>query len=320
MAYLDYSSELVGTVPKFSFLLAQKAVNRALREIYESRHWGFLMSEQYLIVPDAVQTGSFAVTQYNNQVQANAAAIAALNNLNNPLITKRQFRAGQSGIYNITAYDNVNGLMTLDRPFLEATAAASSYLVFKCYYDAPMADFMRYIVALDQSIPRYFKLRWDRQFLDRKDPQRSTQSDPYVLASFKTDPTTNVPIHEMWPQPTVKAAIFTLVQRRGTPLVNPTDAPPPAVSDDLLMYRAKIKAYEWAMANVGRVPELRGVSWQFLIQEADAQYRGLLKEAQRNDEENFQNLFIRPSDSECYMGPIDGKYLQSHDGPWWYEQ
>jgi hypothetical protein len=109
MAYLDYSSELVGTVPKFSFLLAQKAVNRALREIYESRHWGFLMSEQYLIVPDAVQTGSFAVTQYNNQVQANAAAIAALNNLNNPLITKRQFRAGQSGIYNITAYDNGPG-------------------------------------------------------------------------------------------------------------------------------------------------------------------------------------------------------------------
>jgi hypothetical protein len=121
LAFVDYSSELMGTIPKLSYLLAQKHVNRAWKKIRDSRHWSFLMLDTDIIMPSAVGAGTASVTQYTASVQFDATAKAALLNLANPVITKRQFRVAQGPVYSITAYDNVTGIATLDRLYIQAT-------------------------------------------------------------------------------------------------------------------------------------------------------------------------------------------------------
>lgn len=316
MAYKDYANELMGYVPSFSFLLAQKAVNRAWRDIKESRLWSFLMLEGSIIVPNAITAGTVAVTQYSDQVTGSAAALAAWTGVQNPLITQRQFRVLTGPVYSIIAFDDVNGVLTLDKPYMGITQAVATYQIYQCYYEAPVADFLRWITVTDPTTPRNFKLRWDRAKVEKMDPQRTSMSFPYVLMPFKTNAATNVPIFEMWPHPLTSLGLLTMCQRRGTDFVLPTDALPPQIPEDLLMTRARMKAYQWAIANVGRYPELRGVSWVFVLQEAGKEFAGMLQKIHVQDEETFSQNFIVPDNSESYIGPIDANFMQSH-GDWW---
>jgi hypothetical protein len=315
-SYNEFANELMGYVPSLSFLLAQKAVNRAWRDIKESRLWSFLVVEGVITVPSAISTGSVSVTQYSNSFTMNATAITALAGLNNPVITFRQIRIGQGPVYSITTYDDVSGIGTFDKVYMESTSGAASFNCYQCYYPAPVTDFLRWITITDPTISTYFKLRWDRARLDKMDPQRTSTGTPYALVPFKTNATTGVPLFEMWPHPQTAVGLLTMYQRRGVDFSAGSDSLPPQIPDDMLMTRARIKAYEWAIANVGRYPELRGVSWVFVMQEAQAEYAKQLQKCHIQDEETFSQNFIVPGDGEGYLGPVDAKWMQSH-GSWW---
>jgi hypothetical protein len=88
ITYKDFYLELANAIPKLPVPLAKRFVNRALHDIYDSRQWSFLKDEGILYSPAVITSGSFSVIQFSNIVTANAAAITALNNLNNPLLTK----------------------------------------------------------------------------------------------------------------------------------------------------------------------------------------------------------------------------------------
>lgn len=313
MNYNELASEIMGTVPKISYLLAQRCVQRAWRDIRDERHWSFLIVTSQIIIPSAIQVGLVTVTQYTDTVTFDATAMAAFVGLANPVITKRQFRVNSGPIYSITAYDGGTGIATLDRVYTEATGVRT-YMVYQCYYDAPIADFKRFITVQETANGYWLKLRKTMAELNKRDPQRGSQGyPPGWVVPYKTDMTTGMQSFELWPQPTSQGVLQCYMQRRGLDFSADTDAPPFQISEDALLQKAKIRAYEWAMVNVGRFPELKGVSWQFAITEALASYKTSIQADKLQDEEAFSQNYVVPDDQDCFLGPLDAKYIQSHD-------
>lgn len=323
MAYLDYASELTGILPKMPFPLAQKCINRAWRDVRESQLWSFLVQEDVLTAPAQVTAGTVALTRYSATATADATARATLDTLANPLITQRQFRVSQGPIYNVSGYDSATGILTLDRPYQEASNATAAYLLYRCYYLMPVADFLRFLSVMDPINGYRLKLNKQRQEIDAQDPTRGGMGNPACIVNYRTvsDPSSaNYGWHmfELWPHPTSAIGYQMLYHRRGTDFVNATDALPPQIPEELLMQRALYRAYQWAEANKGRIPELRGSDYRFLMGQAAAEYKDLLRNTQRQDEEATNVYFIPPPSSwGPLVGPIDAKYAQSHDSGWW---
>ena len=87
------------------------------------------------------------------------------------------------------------------------------------------------------------------------------------------------------------------------------------------MLRARYRAYEWALSNAGRFPELQETDWRFLMQKImdksdRASYPHLLQQAKTNDAEAFANYINKVS--RVPFGLWDSAWMQSHTG-WWDE-
>jgi hypothetical protein len=282
ITYKDFYLELANAIPKLPVPLAKRFVNRALHDIYDSRQWSFLKDEGILYSPAVITSGSFSVIQFSNIVTANAAAITALNNLNNPLLTKRQIRfgSGATPIYNIAVVSptfSSDGILYLDRPYKESTNTAIGYRCYRCYYSPPetttiasdgtattgeTTDFIRFNDIYNPTNNRYFHLPvLSRELLDRKDPLRAvTGNIPYYLFAYKT--INNIPQFEMWPHPQAAQAYPCSYQRKGLDFSSDTTTLPLIIPDELLMERALFYGCEWASKNSMRYSELKGINWR----------------------------------------------------------
>lgn len=332
MAFADYASELVGWIPDLEYGLAQILVNRAWKDIREARLWSWLRGYGVLVAPQNITTGTVSVTQFSPTVNLSAAANAALNNLQNPLITLRQFRSGQGPVYNIASYSNGSSTLTLDRPYMEATAASQSYQCYRCYYQAADAsgnlitDFLMF-KEMYNPIDGYAiigeNLRITRAEIDARDPTRGAQDLLYTMASFGVD-ANGYPIFEAWPHPTSARAYPYLYQKRGQPLSASVDIPG-TLSKDLLVTKALDYAYDWAIVNQSRFPSLKGINFQLAKAENLRKYHGskekpggILQDAMRNDDNLMVENFLPQLRDYLQYPPIDSKFFQSHDVGAWF--
>lgn len=304
----DLASELKGYIAEIDYLLAVKLVNRALRDVYDSRLWSFLLNEGVFIAPQIITTGTVSLAQFSPTVTLSAAANAALNGLNNPFVTLRQFRGSpmNSGVYNIAAYDNVAGTLTLDRVWNAPSVTGASYQIYRCYYTpadvngSPVTDFLSFVSMVNPNEGYRFSrrnLRMQRVEIDGMDPLRACQGLAYRVATYQYSTLNggivNSPSFELWPHPTSAAAYTFLMRRRGTDLVKPTDLLPNTLRPQLVSERARYYSALWAAQNVGRYPQLRGVDWRFQAAEINNNWtRTLLPEAWRADDEIFLDNFI----------------------------
>ena len=330
MAYQDLSAELLAHCPELGFLLAGRFVNRAFRDIRESRLWSWLTFEgvfqappligQAFNVPSTPQ-GTVTTTQFSNVVQLDATANAALNNLPIPFITLRQFRAGpiNGGVYNIAAYDPVAATLTLDRIYQEASGTNVPYQVYRCYYfpcdnnGAYIQDFLTFTSMRNPTFGyRISRKNLHRQAaeIDAVDALRAVQGYAYFVANYKFVPTaanlglTQPPgspgptsvnpgvAYELWPHPTYAAGYVYTARRRGVDMVAPTDDIPFTLSKDLLIERALYYVSEWAAKNTGRFPQLRATDWRFQQQQHNRVYQDLLRDAKRQDDELMPSDYI----------------------------
>lgn len=319
--FIDLWNELKGDIPAMSPFKAQQCVQRAWHDIRESRHWTFLIREGILYAPSAVGTGSVTVTQFSDQVVGDATAGAAWASLVLPAsgldITSRQFRVPLGPIYNISAHNPATFTLTLDRKYMEVSASGAEYQIYRCYYEAPDSDFLRWISFRDPVNRFRFRrhnLHRNRTELDRADPIRSTTGTPYWMVSHHANLSTGAPVFELWPHPTAEVSYQVAYSVRGVDFAA-TGVHPEAVSDQLLMSGARIKAYDWCAANGSRFPELGGINWLYLKKVEQDSYDKDLQRHKRQDEETFR---MNWSEDEDIGGPpiIDGSWLQSHDwGP-----
>jgi hypothetical protein len=327
MAFIDYTQELVGVIPQLSSLYAGTLVNRAYKEIRDKRLWTWLRAEAELVAPPPISDGYAAVTQFGTTVTFDSTAgplvLAVVDGV--PPLLLRQFRLAEGPMYNILAYTTGPPVtITLDRPFGELTTTGSSYSIYRCYFTPPQNDFLKFWSLLNACQGYTIsgeRLGLTREELDRRDPQRQSQGDAHYIASYKAQTPTypaggTTPgafIWELWEHPTNPATYIVNYQRRGVDMVLPTDDIPSTLMSSVLMPNALAMGCMWAASNVGRHKELKGVNWMALAKQYKAEYILQLHKAQHVDDELSLQYWIDPEDQYRLSGPIDGRYLQSHD-------
>jgi len=318
--FLDHYNELIGySGDVLNPDLAKTLVQRAHRDILESRSWSFLHEEGVLQAPEQIAVGTVTVTQFSTSVVVDATADAALAavNMDIPMGT-RQFRVGSTDrIYNIDSYDTGTLTLTLKEPYSEESASGVAYSVFKCYYLPPKVnlevDFLRFISVRDLENGRPLRLNVKKVDLDRRDPQRSSTEPPIVVSSYKPDANGD-PLFELWPLPTSARAYVAQFIRRGKELTADSDRLTYPLTDELLATRAQYHLCHWAEMNKGVHATLRLTDWRFLLGELSSRYERLLLNAKKQDDEIFnQNvMFPRRWGSEY---PPSASWLQTHDWP-----
>lgn len=302
MPFGNMLRELHGSVPKIPLDLCKTLVNRAWADLRRQNLWSFLLFDANWLSPAVLtsglatySTGSPLVTLNSQAGTAFAASLTPLNPF-----TQRQFRAGSAGtIYNVWGWNPGSLVLTLDRPFVEASSApgGSSFSIFQCYYPAPFQDFWSWVSVRDMTnFLDLFTDRYTRAMLDQQDPQRTWYYFPTDLAYYGLDlnpasSTFQFPMFELWgaPQAVLPYQLYGL--RKGTPLVNPTDSLPPQVGEDCVMALARKYAYEWAEANKGDSPRNQGPDFRYLLGEAKADYSRLFREYRKADRETVDNWF-----------------------------
>lgn len=307
-------NELIGRVPSLDAAYAPKLVQRAWADVRNSRSWSFLIGNGVLFSPGVITTGGVTVTQFSSTVTFNAAAIAVLNGISNPVLTLRQFRVGGGPIYSIVRLDAsfaANGIATLDRPYLEASLVATNYQVYRCYYGAPLvtvtatdgtqtttetADFLRYRAIYNPSTLQRFRLYGTVEELNILDPKRVTSGNPWAMYTHAATVNT---YYEMYPQPLAAQSYICAYQKRGADLAA-GESLPAVISDELILERAMFHLCFWAESAKGRIKELQGTNWLTLAVGHKTNYDDRLREASLRDEDTLrQNAIV---DDLSYWG------------------
>lgn len=334
MAFADLSSELTGNLPGLSPFLADTYINRAWEKIRRARLWSFLIADDTIVCPAQITSGSFAITQYSDQVTADATASAAISALNSvilpPEFLQLRFQAPSqtSQIYRILEVDDsvpTALVYTLDRVVVEATDAASDYICYRPYVQAPSEDFLTWISIDDMTngiaIQGPGTTLSSGQF-DRRDPQRQAFGQALYCGFFQNN-SANIPLFEFWPGPTMGQNFHVTYRRRGTAFSVATDAQPANIPDSLIIQCAlAFYAYPFAAANVGHFPSFRPANWAYLIADSKRIYQQELIDAKRNDDEvALQTVYNRGHGltnrgGVSQPGVADAKFWQSHPVTW----
>lgn len=291
--FRDYWNELLSWVPQLDPILSKKLVNRAWRDIQDKRPWSFNLVEGTITTPALISTGTVTVTQGSTtvtlDVDANAALVGIL--LNDLIL--RQFRVGSGPVYNIADYTAPT--LTLARAYGETSATLATYEIYQCYYAAPSTDFLRWVSFVDGVNGFPLSTDWTKEEIDRIDPKRGAKGLPYRVASYRVNPAnqsgatfTGQLQFELWPHPTGLITYPVLYQRRGIDFSADTAILPTPVRDETLIERAKLLAYEWAMANSGAHASLAKTNWVALMQKTATSFGELLNTDIKQDEEAFQ--------------------------------
>lgn len=300
MAFGDYWRELMGMVPELDPMIAQKLVNRAWRDIQAAHKWSFNTVEGYLRTPALINSGAATVVQGSNSVTGDATAAAEWDLIANSEFIQRQFRIGSGPVYNISAY--TSPVITLERPYGEASAAGANYEVYQCYYPPPEPAFLRWISFVDAVNGFPLETGWTKSMIDLTDPKRGAKGLSYKVANFRVAPSASSGTtftgdiqFELWPHPNMLLYYQILYQRRpidfdGFPDNADESIIPRAIREETLIERSKIKAYEWASLNVGKHPALKGPNWNQLKQDSMMLYMTHLNTDIRDDLESFQSL------------------------------
>ena len=312
-------SELVGLNPAVSPFLAQKWINRAWRDILDTREWSFLLADGGFNAPPLIQAGAVSITQNSITVVANATAAAAFNAVGfNPPFTLYQFRVGSAGsLYNIVTYDGVNTL-TLDRPVLEPTNAAAGYMAYQAYFPPPpqaltgnlLYDFDRWISVKDPVNGIDLDLETDNAWLDWTDPQRTGGNNlAYGIFYYKADVQGN-PFYEFWPHPTAGQQFVCKYKRRGLAFSTGMQPLPQMIPEGLIINRALYRnVYPWCISQAGRQPSLAKVNWMPLMIAAEKSYLYDLQMAKLQDENVHLTAIVSPQGPQWFPS----SYIQGHD-------
>ena len=320
MAFQDYTGFLMGSIPNMEYALAAQLVNKGFRDVREARFWSWLRGTGVLIAPQNLVGGTVSVVQYSPTVTLDANANNALNNLTFPFITQRQFRSGQGPVYNIAGYSHAGSTLTLDRLYMESTSSGQAFQCYQCYYQptdgngAVLNDFSKFKAILNP-VDGYAivgpNLNVTRGDLDARDPTRGAQDLAYCIAPY-TVGANGIPFYELWPHPTAQRGYVHLYQKRGVDLSANNDIPQ-TLSTHIVVQRALYYGYDWAITNMGRFPNLKGVNWALLKAENQRAYTKMLQDETRKDDELIPDCYLPNLRDYLNAPPIDSKFFQSHD-------
>lgn len=211
--------------------------------------------------------------------------------------------------------------ITLDRLYRESTNSNTQMTIARFYYSPLSTDFARIDHLYDPILG--YEFAWEigtPDEIDRMDPQRSAAGNPYRLFFRQFDPDTGLPIYEMWPCPQAQRAYTVKYWRKGGEFATDDEALPPQIPEEVLLMRARLLAYEWAM--VADTDRDRRASYANALGYVRSKYStegqpgrplGLLEKAKLQDKSKYRKSFIRRQRRSPMGYPIDSRFSQSHD-------
>ena len=304
-------------VTKLALPFAQTIINDSLRHIYEDHDWNFQKEESVWLTPGilggtgTVAPGTVTLTIGSADVIGDATAAAAWVATTAAKLKQYQFRQSALALYNIIAFDGVNKI-TLDRPWMEPSSGAGNvYMIYQAYFPAPVADFKRWWVVRDFRNAGDLWTNKTQAWLASIDPQRTTFGLPSQVIPYKTDTrpgsaTLGYMMYELWPHNLSIMPYSLYYSRMGPALSLPTDSAPFPITEDMILYRARVVAYEWKLANAGEDTKRGSLAqWQFLMQQAQAQYAELKRQQIKKDRDRG-DPFISQIRREVKRSPAVG--------------
>jgi hypothetical protein len=325
ITFKELKAKLIGELDVIPASSAGDRINDALRDIYDEVEWGFLFTEGYIRTP-ALIDGYASAIQFEDKITLDVATKALVDaiGINQVPFEERQIRqigskqVDRGFTYNILDYDSVTGEVTLDPPFQDETNSAIHIQILKIYYTAPyfitrsmgvdpdtndpivinsepIIDFKRFEYVVSPQFNRRLILDATPAELFFHDPYREYAAEPRFLVSHSQDSAGNR-LYEMYPAPRFERLLRVRYLRAGVPLIAESDQIPDALSKELVITKAKMKSYEWAMANADKL-NLKSVGrFQNLIAMLNSPnmpsgYPQLLEKAKKNDEEAYPKAY-----------------------------
>jgi hypothetical protein len=306
----DMLGDLQGSVPNQDAAQARTLINEAYADVRRLGGWSWQFFETGFTVPGMLSTGTVTLQFGSPTVTGNAAAVAAWATVGEgsqygSLITQRQFRSGGvSGagtIYDIIAFNQGAGTLTLNRPFSDpltsyaAPVANQEYSIYQPYIAAPVADFERWLSVYDIANSGWLMVNADRR--DKRgpgsDPQRQIFSNPDRLMGIGQDTrvgssTLGWERYELWPGPQNQYLYMAWCMRFGADLVNMSDTLPIGIPESMVKAKARARCYEQLEANKDpQNPRGAGADHRFLIGVAMAEYKRELQYARLRDRDRL---------------------------------
>jgi len=211
-------------------------------------------------------------------------------------------------------------IITLDRLYRETTNADTQMILGRRYYSPLSTDFARIDHLYDPILG--YEFGWeigDPDEVDRMDAQRSAVGNPYRVFFREFDQSTSLPVYELWPLPQAQRAYTVQYWRKAGEFTADTDALPPQIPSELLLMRARLLAYEWAMVNdpdrdrrATYANALGYVRSRYSTEGQPGRPLGLLEKTRRKDQSIYRKAFIRQQRRRPAGYPIDSRFAQSH--------
>lgn len=291
-------------------------IKDALRDIYDMQDWGCLFTDTYIRTPAQI-LGTANVTEFSKDIIVDVATATLIDaiTVDQVPIVERQIRiltpvqVDRAFYYNIVNWETSTNTLTVDIPYQDITATNIQISIIKVFYSAPqidigitqspnvVTDFKRFEYIISPIFNRRLCLDVTSQQLNNVDPSRIRYGDPHAIITHSYD-INGYPRFELYPYPIFERILRIRYLRNGvTKELKDADQIPNVFSQELILAKAKQKAYEWAMVNQEKL-ELKNVG---KFQNAIALLNSpnyssslpqLLERAIRNDEQMYPKAYI----------------------------
>jgi hypothetical protein len=251
--------------------------------------------------------GTVSITvNANGTVTIPPVLLTAGNNYTTPYITFSH--GGTPSTFSVTLI----ATLTIDRPWTEPIQQNSGYLVYQCYYPAPLG-FKKWIQITDYTNNE--PMDWwsyTQASLAQIDPQRTEFDQPDHVVPFGPDTrpgsaTYGQFLWELYPHPISSLPYTFNCQCDWPSLKNPGDTLPCPLTDELVKWRAYESLYIWKESQKGDDMERgSGANWQFLAKVAREEYENRLKKLRIMDRQLSDLYFTKarmnaPYNGDAYM-------------------
>lgn len=217
----------------------------------------------------------------------------------------------------------IGSILTLDRLYMEQTNSNASAQMYRIYYSPVDSNFARLDALYDPIMGYEFGWQiWPADELNRIDPQRASQTQPYELFYREHDAETDLPVYEMWPGPTSEKTYTVTYWKSGTDFTSDSESLPGRIPEELLLTRARMIALEWAQTQDPDYRRRSSYAGAYSI--ARSRYStegvpgarlGLLDKALKNDRSvTLSKARIRPRRPGPGW-PVDSNFMQRHAIP-----
>lgn len=290
-------------VPGLVDAYAGTLLNEALGWIYDQQMWSWQLQVGGWLTPGLLfatgpgnSAGQITPTPYlpvvTGDATASAAWLAYIAASNLPLFTQLQIRSPFYSLYSIIKVDQTNPsavVLTLDRPWMEP-GGKQSYMIYQAYFSVPVPDFKRFYAVRDTT-NNYPMDYWSKTQIDLsvEDPERTVFNDPTHIVPYQPDQRAGSAVFgnmlfELWPHPlSVLPYTFNFL-RRGPLMLNPGDTLPYPLTEEAVLWRAKVGAYLFKEAQKGEEMERgAGADFKFLAQSALEEFALALKPIKDRD-------------------------------------